>query len=83
MKILVRFFAIYRERSGVSKKVFQMPPDSSVLDLINVLRTQYPNLAPSDVQIVVAVNNEYASEQSMLKNNDEVALIPPVSGGQS
>tara|TARA_Y100000588_G_C13344029_1_gene539409 strand:+ start:214 stop:393 length:180 start_codon:yes stop_codon:yes gene_type:complete len=59
-----------------------MPPGSSVLDLINALRTQYPNLAPSDVQIVVAVNNEYASEQSMLKNNDEVALIPPVSGGR-
>ena len=83
MKILVRFFAIYRERSGVSKKVFQMPPGSRVLDLINALHAQYPNLAPSDVQIVVAVNNEYASQQSMLKNNDEVALIPPVSGGQS
>ena len=60
-----------------------MPPDSSVFDLINAIRTQYPNLAPSDVQIVVAVNNEYASEQLLLKNNDEVALIPPVSGGQS
>jgi molybdopterin converting factor subunit 1 len=83
LKILVRFFAIYRERAGVSKKVFQMPPDSSVLDLINALRNQYPNLAPSDVQIVVAVNNEYASQQFVLKNDDEVALIPPVSGGQS
>ena len=60
-----------------------MPPDSSVLDLINALRNQYPNLAPSDVQIVVAVNNEYASQQFVLKNDDEVALIPPVSGGQS
>ena len=82
MKILVRFFAIYRERSGVSKKIIQMPPDSRVLDLINSLRAQHPNLAPSDVQIVVAVNNEYVSEQVILKNDDEIALIPPVSGGQ-
>ena len=81
MKIVVRFFAIYRERSGISQQIIELHSGSSVLDLINALRRQYPCLAPAEVQIVTAVNNEYASDQLVLKNGDEVALIPPVSGG--
>ena len=81
MEISVRFFALYRERAGCSVTRISMPEESTVSDLVEAVRERFPRLAPPDVQIVVAVNEEYAESQTALKANDEICLIPPVSGG--
>lgn len=45
------------------------------------LRTQYPQLAPTLERVVFAVNSAYAGEQTVIFPTDEIACIPPVSGG--
>ena len=82
MKLNVRFFALYRERAGISRQRLELPENSKVSDLLKVIRSHYPQLAPANVDIVVAVNAEYADGNIILSEEDEVALIPPVSGGE-
>ena len=81
MKVTVRFFALYRERTGVSERSWQLPDGATLADLLGEIRRAYPGLAPPDVEIVTAVNEEYADGGVALRDGDEVALIPPVSGG--
>ena len=81
MNINVRFFALYRERVGRSEQTLEVCDGTTVSNLIRILRELYGNLAPPDIDIVVAVNAEYNHNDVVLKDGDEVALIPPVSGG--
>ena len=81
MQLDVRFFAIYRERAGRSLFSLELPPGASVQDMVSEVRRHFPSLAPPEVQIVVAVNAEYAEPDAILQAGDEVCLIPPVSGG--
>ena len=81
MKVHVRLFALYRERAGVSERGWEMPESATLSDLLREIRDAYPDLAPPDVEIVAAVNEEYAEGGVVLREGDEVALIPPVSGG--
>ncbi len=60
----------------------ELPENSTVGDLIAHVRDIFPQLAPPDVDIVAAVNAEYVEGSTVLHQGDEVALIPPVSGGQ-
>lgn len=72
---------------GVAKEIFntsQLSVDiggrSAVEDLKQTLELQYPRLA-SLSSYMVAVNNEYAGNEVVLVGNEEIAIIPPVSGG--
>lgn len=82
MEIEVKFFALYRERAGCNETVLTLPEGATVADLTDEVRQKYPRLAPPDVNIVVAVNADYAEPETVLKPGDEICLIPPVSGGQ-
>jgi molybdopterin converting factor subunit 1 len=81
MQLDIRFFAIYRERAGRRQFLLDLPTGASVADMVSEVRRHFPNLAPPEVQIVVAVNAEYAEPDTILRAGDEVCLIPPVSGG--
>lgn len=81
MELSVRFFALYRERAGCRETPISVASDATVADLLVAVRERFPHLAPPEVQIVVAVNEEYAEPHLALKPNDEICLIPPVSGG--
>lgn len=81
MQLSVRFFALYRERAGRSLAAIDAPDNATVADLIALLRQQFPRLAPPEASIVVAVNQEYAEPDAILRPGDEICLIPPVSGG--
>lgn len=83
MELSVRFFALYRERAGCSVAPVSVPEGSTVADLVVAVRQLFPRLAPPDVSIVVAVNEEYAEPEALLHSGDEICLIPPVSGGQA
>ena len=50
-------------------------------ELADEMRRRYPGLTPDASALVVAVNQEYADHDYVLSDGDEVALIPPVSGG--
>ena len=81
MQLDVRFFAIYRERAGRNLFSLELPPGATVQEMVSEVRRHFPNLAPPDVQIVAAVNAEYADPDDIRQAGDEICLIPPVSGG--
>jgi molybdopterin converting factor subunit 1 len=79
--IHVRLFAIFREMVGMDHIALELPAGSTVSDLIQELSQRWPNLRSILKRSAIAVNQEYASAQRPLMPGDEVALIPPVSGG--
>jgi molybdopterin synthase catalytic subunit len=81
MDLVVKFFATYREITGLSEARLEMPPDATVAALLDRLFGIYPSLAAHRQTMVVAVNQQFAEPESVLRPGDEVALLPPVSGG--
>jgi molybdopterin synthase catalytic subunit len=80
MKVSVRLFAGLRERAGAQHIEVELPDGAVVEDLLSAMAsTPVGALRPG--QCVVAVNREYASAGEPIRAGDEVALIPPVSGG--
>ena len=81
MKLSVRLFAILRERAGTDSVEIEVPEGSTVADAIEALRRQ-PGLAELRAMPVrLAVNHEYADPAEPVERGDELAAIPPVSGG--
>jgi molybdopterin converting factor subunit 1 len=74
MVVSVRLFAGLRERAGSDRVEIELPDGAMVSDLLVAM-----DLAPRSC--VVAINREYADEQAVVQAGDEVALVPPVSGG--
>jgi molybdopterin converting factor subunit 1 len=82
MLIKVRLFATLRQMAGWSGKELEAPEGSSVQDLILQLEQEYPSLTLTGRTFYIAVNEEYAQPGRVLQAGDEVALLPPVSGGR-
>ncbi len=78
MKVTVRLFAMLRERAGVPEVTLDLPDGARVADALSSLE----GLAEG-IPLVMAVNREYASAETRLDPGDELALIPPVSGGST
>ena len=74
-------FASYRERAGTGSLELEAPEGSTVGDMAAQVAAMYPRLASDPSRIVVAVNREYRDHGHRLSDGDEVAFIPPVSGG--
>jgi molybdopterin synthase catalytic subunit len=80
MKVSVRLFAGLRQRAGGSHVEIELPEGAVVGDLLAAMgATPVGRLEPG--QCVVAINREYAAASAVVHADDEVALIPPVSGG--
>jgi MoaE-MoaD fusion protein len=76
MQVNVRLFAALRERAGAAQVELELPPGASVGDALSRL-----SHLTEGVPVVMAVNQEYADPGLVLAAGDELALIPPVSGG--
>ena len=76
MQIRVRLFAGLRERAGVSELELELPEGAVVADALERMHS-----VTAGVAVVMAVNREYAGDGQTLCAGDEIALIPPVSGG--
>ena len=76
MQVRVRLFAGLRERAGTSELELELPDGALVADALDRMRA-----LTDGVPVVMAVNQEYADPSATLHGGDEVALIPPVSGG--
>jgi sulfur-carrier protein len=75
----IKAFGITREILGGKEAVVEVA-GTSVQELRAVLYRKYPSLKGLR-SLMIAVNNEYAGEEDLLAETDEIALIPPVSGG--
>ena len=76
MEVTVRLFAMLRERAGAGQVVLELPDGARVRDALDALGDYAAGLP-----LVMAVNREYAADDRVLETGDELALIPPVSGG--
>ncbi|MQF83132.1 molybdopterin converting factor subunit 1 [SAR202 cluster bacterium AD-802-E10_MRT_200m] len=79
--ITVKLFAIYRERVGVGQIILQLPLSSTVGDVLAELNGKHPELTPLIDHTFVALNQEYVTSSDKVEDGDEIAIIPPVSGG--
>lgn len=80
MKIRFKAFGIAREIIGQSEWEEELPSSVTLDDLRITLISRYPSLK-TVVSFSLAVNQTYVSSNLALKDGDEVAIIPPVSGG--
>lgn len=80
MKYTIHLFGITRDIIG--KSITEIESDSilDVQTILQKLKLDYPRLT-SIKSLLVAVNSEYAEADLLLRESDEIALIPPVSGG--
>lgn len=81
MIVQLRFFASLRERLQMSAAERALPDGATVADVWAALCRERPELEPLGASITFAVNREYVDRTHPLADGDEVALIPPVSGG--
>lgn len=81
MRVEVRLFAVCRERAGTDRLTVYVDPPGSVAQLRAALEAASPALGPLVRISRLAVNHEFAREDQLLTETDELALIPPVSGG--
>ncbi len=79
MRVQIYFFAQSREIVGDTQRSFDLAEGADVAHLLARLLQQYPDLQHLDIR--VAVNSEYAENSQILHDGDEVAIIPPISGG--
>ena len=81
MRVRVLFFGVLKELAGKSADEIDVRDGSSVRDVIQHYESRIPQLKASLPSLAVAVNQHYASPDTALQADDEIALLPPVSGG--
>lgn len=77
----VLFFANLREQIGLNSIVWEVSSSSSVRDIISKISKEFNVSEVVISKYLYAINNEYVDLDTKFKNQDELAIIPPVSGG--
>jgi molybdopterin converting factor subunit 1 len=81
MRVRIRLFARLRDLAGAGTLTRDVPDGASVEMVWQALAREFPAAAPLRPSIAVAVNAEYAKFATSVAEGDEVAFLPPVSGG--
>ncbi len=81
MRITVRLFARLRDIAGSGELIRQVPDGSTARSLWDELAAEHAELSGYRDAISTAINEEYAKMDRVLAEGDEVAFLPPVSGG--
>lgn len=81
MRIHLKLFATYREIVGRKDLPMEVENGSTIGDLVGTLLSEYPKLEKHKEAMIYSVNREYASLDAKLSDDDEVGILPPISGG--
>ena len=81
MRVTVRLFARLRDIAGAAELAREMPAGATIGDVWRQLAGEFPELAQYERSISSAVNADYAKMTQVVGDGDEVAFLPPVSGG--
>lgn len=81
MRVAVKLFAVAKQLAGTETVEVELPADATVGQLRAALAGQYPVLSEVLSRVTFAVNQAYATDQTKVMPDSEVACIPPVSGG--
>jgi molybdopterin synthase catalytic subunit len=83
MRIRVLVFGVLRESISPQEQVFELGPEATALSVIEHYRSVAPAVGNLWNSVAIAVNGQYAPVSLRLTDGDEVALLPPVSGGSA
>ncbi len=81
MRIAVLYFGVLKEFFGGAGETVELAEGADIAALLSLLRVRSSNQTKVWSSLAVAVNREYAGQATVLRDGDEVALLPPVSGG--
>lgn len=81
MKVRVTFHSYFRDLAGVTEAHEEIPPRTTLGDLIHLLHRRFPKLKSMERSTLMAVDVEYQTADYQLRDGDEVSLFPPVQGG--
>jgi MoaE-MoaD fusion protein len=82
MNITILLFATLKDLAGTNRLALMLPDPATVGEVRAAVIAQHPSLTANLQTAIAAVNREYATNQDPVKDGDEVAFFPPVSGGQ-
>ena len=83
MRVTIRLFARLREIAGAPELSRELPDGATTGHVWACLAGEFPHLAGYAGSVSCAVNEEYARLTTPLKDGDEIAFLPPVSGGSN
>ena len=81
MTVRLLFFAVLRDITGTDQRELALAEGTTAHDVWQSLRTQYAKLTDYTQPPMIAVNESYAAPETILRDGDELAFIPPVAGG--
>ena len=79
--IRVLFFGAAADRAGTRETELEVEDGATIEELWPLLTGQHPDLTPMRDTLAFAVNGEYTRREAVVSAGDEVAVLPPVSGG--
>jgi molybdopterin synthase sulfur carrier subunit len=82
MKIHIRYFASFRETTGLNEETVSIDEGATVADVRAMLLERYPRLQPFMERSLCAVNRSYVAPETPLHEGDELVFIPPMGGGR-
>ena len=81
--LTIRLFAGMRDAAGKAVLKMELPASGTVSEVFSQLARLHPEVSPFRRSLLVAVNQEYADWDGPVREGDEIAFFPPVSGGSS
>jgi len=81
VRVKVQLYARLRELAGGAEWTCDVPAGATVADVWRAMATDHPALAPFERSVSCAHNEEFAKRTAAVADGDEVAFLPPVSGG--
>lgn len=82
MQVKLLFFATLKDIVGSRQLNFDVPAGATVADLLSRLESTYPRMKDYRPVVLTAINEEYVDQRATIREGDEVAIFPPVSGGE-